>query len=55
MTPDPAASGTRPAVRPVCEECGARPAIPGVRFCLACLDRQVLEHQAMLEARGQGP
>ena len=37
-----------PAARPVCQECRDRPEIPGVRFCLACLDRQVLEHQATL-------
>ena len=50
MTPDHAVSDA-PAARPVCEQCGTRPAIPGVRFCLACLDRQVLEHQATLAGR----
>jgi|GEM_PF-1401725 hypothetical protein len=40
-----------PPARPVCEQCGTRLAIPGVRFCLTCLDRQVLEYQATLGAR----
>lgn len=44
-----------PAARPVCETCGTRPAIPGVRFCLRCLDRQILDHQATLDAGGRRP
>ena len=32
--------------RPLCETCGTRPAIPGVRFCLRCLDQQIADKQA---------
>ncbi len=39
--------------RPVCETCGTRPAIPGVQSCLRCLDQQILDHQAALDAGGR--
>ena len=44
-----------PAASPVCKECGARPAIPGVGACLRCLDGRVIAHQATLDAGRRSP